>query len=70
MYRTSVTIVMESDRPLPPERVELWAARSVANGAVSLHQPVALLPGDSTGSEEDWAYTSPLSIVAQESTPA
>lgn len=64
-FRTDVTITLESDRPLPADRVRSWATRARFE-AISLHEHPQE-PGDPRADEDGWAYVSLGRIKISES---
>lgn len=64
-FRTDVTITIESDRPLPAGRVELWMRRARVE-SISVHE-VAQEPGDPRADEDGWVYVSLGRVVVSPS---
>lgn len=59
--RSTVTLTIEHERPIPADRLRTWATRS--NGyAVSLHRPERA-PGEVGAEESGWEYVTIVDVA-------
>lgn len=58
--RSTVTITIEHDRPIPADRLRTWATRN--DYAVSLHRPERV-PGDVEAEQSGWEYPTIVGVA-------